>query len=153
LIDDAAAELSKDFVNEDFNFNQRVLRGTKEIKPRWRRVITSTDGAMGEALGKLYVADYFPPEAKARALEMINNLKAALADRIRTLDWMDEPTKQEALKKLAATIQVIERFGTISQRDNFVRQAVSLERGEGQFGITRAVIHEQDALAGAGHGR
>src|SRR6266513_1646450 len=102
LIDDAAAELSKDFVNEDFNFNQGVLRGTKEIKPRWKRVVASTNGALGEALGKLYVADYFPPEAKARALEMINNLKAALADRIKTLDWMDEPTKQEALKKLAA---------------------------------------------------
>ena len=84
LIDDAAAELSKDFVNEDFNFNQGVLRGTKEIKPRWKRVVASTDGALGEALGKLYVADYFPPEAKARALEMINNLKAALADRIKT---------------------------------------------------------------------
>src|SRR5439155_1595287 len=55
-----------------------------------------------EALGKLYVADYFPPEAKARALELVNNLKAALSDRIKTLDWMDEPTKQEALKKLAA---------------------------------------------------
>src|SRR5216110_1829390 len=102
LIDDAAAELSRDFVNEDFNFNQGVLRGTKEIKPRWKRVVASTNGALGEALGKLYVADYFPPEAKARALEMINNLKAALADRIKTLDWMDEPTKQEALKKLAA---------------------------------------------------
>src|SRR6266436_4308965 len=102
LIDDAAAELSKDFVNEDFNFNQGVLRGTKEIKPRWKRVVASTNGALGEALGKLYVADYFPPEAKARALEMINNLKAALADRIKTVDWMDEPTKQEALKKLAA---------------------------------------------------
>jgi predicted metalloendopeptidase len=102
LIDDAAAELSKDFVTEDFNFNQGVLRGTKEIKPRWKRVVASTDGALGEALGKLYVADYFPPEAKARALEMVNNLKAALADRIKTLEWMDEPTKQEALKKLAA---------------------------------------------------
>jgi putative endopeptidase len=102
LIDDAAAELSKDFVNEDFNFNQGVLRGTKEIKPRWKRVVGSTNGALGEALGKLYVADYFPPEAKARALEMINNLKAALADRIKTVDWMDEPTKQQALKKLAA---------------------------------------------------
>ena len=101
LINDAAEDLSKDFVNEDFNFNQGVLRGTKEIKPRWKRVVASTDGALGEALGKLYVADYFPPEAKARALEMINNLKAALADRIKTLDWMDEPTKQEALKKLA----------------------------------------------------
>jgi predicted metalloendopeptidase len=102
LINAAAAELSNDFVNEDFNFNQGVLRGTKEIKPRWKRVVASTDGALGEALGKLYVADYFPPEAKARALEMINNLKAALTDRIKTLDWMDEPTKQQALKKLAA---------------------------------------------------
>jgi len=102
LINDAAAELSKDFVSEDFNFNLGVLRGTKEIKPRWKRVVASTDGALGEALGKLYVAEYFPPEAKARALEMITDLKAALADRIKTLDWMDEPTKQEALKKLAA---------------------------------------------------
>jgi len=102
LINAAASELSKDFVNEDFNFNDATLHGTKQIKPRWKRVVISTDEAIGEALGKLYVADYFPPEAKARALELINNLKAALSDRIKTLEWMDEPTKQEALKKLAA---------------------------------------------------
>jgi putative endopeptidase len=102
LINAAAAELSKDFVDEDFNFNEMTLRGTKQIKPRWKRVVTSTDAEIGEALGKLYVADYFPPEAKARALELINNLKEALSDRIKTLEWMDGPTKQEALKKLAA---------------------------------------------------
>jgi len=102
LIDAAAAELSKDFVDEDFNFKERVLRGTQEIKPRWKRVIASTDDAIGEALGKLYVAFDFPPQAKARALELVNNLKEALSDRIKTLEWMDEPTKQEALKKLAA---------------------------------------------------
>jgi len=102
LINAAAEDLPNDFVNEDFNFSQAVLRGTKQIKPRWKRVVASTDEALGEALGKLYVAENFPPEAKGRALEMINNLKAALADRIKTLDWMDEPTKQEALKKLAA---------------------------------------------------
>jgi putative endopeptidase len=102
LINAAAEELSKDFVDEDFNFNERTLRGTEKIKPRWKRVISSTDDAIGEALGKLYVAFYFPPEAKARALELVNNLKEALADRIKTLEWMDEPTKQEALKKLAA---------------------------------------------------
>ena len=102
LIDAAAQELSKDFVDEDFNFKQRILRGTEKIKPRWKRVIAATDEAIGEALGKLYVAFYFPPGAKARALELINNLKEALADRIKTLDWMDEPTKREALKKLAA---------------------------------------------------
>src|SRR6266480_6113868 len=102
LINAAAEDLSKDFVNEDFNFSGGVLRGTKKIKSRWKRVVASTDEALGEALGKLYVAEYFPPEAKARAMEMINNLKAALADRIKTLEWMDEPTKQQALKKLDA---------------------------------------------------
>jgi predicted metalloendopeptidase len=102
LINATAAELSNDFVNENFNFNDRILQGTEQIKPRWKRVVASTDGAIGEALGKLYVAFYFPPEAKARALELVNNLKEALADRIKTLDWMDEPTKKEALKKLAA---------------------------------------------------
>ena len=91
------------FVNENF----RLLRNNsdaarKQIKPRWKRVVTKTDEELGEALGKLYVADHFPPEAKARALEMVNNLKEALADRIKSLDWMDEPTKEEALKKLAA---------------------------------------------------
>ncbi len=102
LVNATTAELSKDFVDEDFNFKERVLRGTQQIKPRWKRVIASTDDAIGEALGKLYVAFDFPPQAKARALELVNNLKEALSDRIKTLEWMDEPTKQEALKKLAA---------------------------------------------------
>ena len=102
LIEAAAPYLSKDFVDEEFDFNERTLRGTQQIKPRWERVITSEDGEIGEALGKLYVGFYFPPEAKARALELVNNLKEALADRIKTLEWMDEPTKQQALKKLAA---------------------------------------------------
>ncbi|MEY2495841.1 MAG: putative endopeptidase [Verrucomicrobiota bacterium] len=102
LIRDMAPMLSSDFVNESFRFYEATLRGTKQIKPRWKRVVTKADEELGEALGKLYVAEKFPPEAKARALEMVNNIKEALADRIKTLDWMDEPTKQEALKKLAA---------------------------------------------------
>src|SRR5256714_2948242 len=102
LINAAASALSSDFVNEDFNFNETTLRGTKQIKPRWKRVVISEDGEIGEALGKLYVAEYFPPAAKARALELIGNLKEALADRIKTLEWMDEATKKAALDKLAA---------------------------------------------------
>ncbi len=102
LINDAAPALSSDFVNEDFNFKETTMRGTKQIKPRWKRVIKSEDGEIGETIGKLYVNQYFPPAAKARALELINNLKEALADRIKTLDWMDEPTKKAALEKLAA---------------------------------------------------
>jgi len=102
VVNAAAGELSDDIVNENYQFNDVTLRGVKQLKPRWKRVVTSTDSAIGEALGKLYVAEYFPPQAKARALELVNNLKAALADRIKTLEWMDEPTKQEALKKLSA---------------------------------------------------
>jgi putative endopeptidase len=102
LIHAMAPALSQDFVDENFTFFSKTLTGAQQLKPRWKRVVTATDGVLGEALGKLYVADHFPPEAKARALEMVNNLKEALAERIKTLDWMDEPTKQEALKKLAA---------------------------------------------------
>src|SRR6266581_3132513 len=102
LINATAPYLSKDFVDENFDFNERILRGTQQDKPRWKRVVISEDGDIGEALGKLYVGFYFPPAAKERALELVNNLKEAVADRIKTLDWMDEPTKQEALKNLAA---------------------------------------------------
>jgi predicted metalloendopeptidase len=102
LLHGFAETLSNDFVTENFNFFSKTLTGAQEQKPRWKRVVAKTDTALGESLGKLYVADNFPPEAKARALEMVNNLKEALADRIKTLEWMDEPTKQEALKKLAA---------------------------------------------------
>jgi putative endopeptidase len=102
LINAAASALSNNFVNEDFNFKETILRGTPKIKPRWKRVVTSEDGEIGEALGKLYVNEYFPPASKARAMELINNLKEALADRIKSLEWMDEPTKQKALEKLAA---------------------------------------------------
>ena len=102
LLHGMAGSLSKDFVEEDFNFFSKTLTGAQQLKPRWKRVVAKTDEELGESLGKLYVADYFPPEAKARALEMVNNLKEALADRIKTLEWMDDATKQEALKKLAA---------------------------------------------------
>src|SRR6059058_1684026 len=102
LVHATAAELSADFVNENFNFYETTLRGTQQIKPRWKRVVASTDNSIGEALGKLYVADYFPPESKARILDLVNNLRSALADRIKTLEWMDNATKEAALKKLAA---------------------------------------------------
>jgi len=102
LVHAAAPTLSQDLVDENFAFYGKTLTGTEKLKPRWKRVVSTIDNEVGEALGKLYVADHFPPEAKQRALEMVSNLKEALADRIKTNDWMDEPTKKEALKKLAA---------------------------------------------------
>ncbi len=102
LISSAAPTLAKEFVEENFAFYGKTLTGAEKLKPRWKRVVTVVDNEIGEALGKLYVADHFPPEAKTRALEMVNNLKEALADKIKTNDWMDEPTKKQALEKLSA---------------------------------------------------
>jgi putative endopeptidase len=102
LVHAAATELSKDFVDENFRFYGTTLTGAKQLKPRWKRVVASTDEALGEALGKLYVADYFPPESKARMIELVRNVQEAMADSIKSRDWMDDATKQEALKKLAS---------------------------------------------------
>jgi putative endopeptidase len=102
LIDAAAPSLSSKFVEENFNFNGRVLQGTKEILPRWKRCVQATDRNLGEALGQLYVKEYFPPEAKAAAQEMVHNLIAALHDDLETLPWMGEETRKAALAKLAA---------------------------------------------------
>ncbi|MFN2507523.1 MAG: M13 family metallopeptidase [Chthoniobacterales bacterium] len=102
LIKAVAAELSSAFVNEQFRFFGQTLTGAEKLKERWKRVVESTDASIGEALGKLYVADNFPPESKARMLELVKNVQEAMADSIKTRDWMDDATKQEALKKLAA---------------------------------------------------
>jgi putative endopeptidase len=96
----AAPELPKRFVDEDFEFYGKVLTGTPENEPRWKRCVRATDAGLGFALGKAYVKDYFPPEAKARADAMVKNLIAALREDLKTLPWMGEATRQQALLKL-----------------------------------------------------
>jgi len=100
LVDDMSPRLSSAFVNEYFDFYDRTLSGVKEMKPRWKRVLTATDRALGDALGKLFVDKYFPAEAKQRVTEMVNNLIAAYKERIKSRDWMSDSTKQQALAKL-----------------------------------------------------
>ena len=102
LLHASAPGLPEQFVNENFDFYERKLSGTKEILPRWKRCVQSTDRNLGEALGMVYVDKYFPPAAKARAKEMVNNLIAALRDDIPSLSWMSPETKKEALAKLEA---------------------------------------------------
>jgi putative endopeptidase len=102
LVNSTAAYLSDPFVDENFNFNGRVLQGTKELLPRWKRCVSATDRQLGEALGQIYAQKYFPPEAKARALDMVNHLTEALHDDLQTLPWMGPATRQQALAKLAA---------------------------------------------------
>ncbi len=95
----AAPALARPFEEEAFRFYSTVLRGTPQMEPRWQRAARATDGALGEALGQLYVAKHYPPEAKARMDEMIANIKNVMRDRLVTLEWMSEGTRQKALAK------------------------------------------------------
>ncbi|MEQ8424521.1 MAG: M13 family metallopeptidase, partial [Cyclobacteriaceae bacterium] len=97
----AAPFLNHAVVNETFEFNGKYLQGTEKLRPRWKRVLGVTDNFLGEAIGQLYVDKAFPPEAKEKALEMVENIKLAMADRIKQLDWMSDSTKRMALSKLS----------------------------------------------------
>jgi len=101
VLNAAASSLSAPFVQEDFAFYQQYLQGATEMKPRWKRCVEATDGALGEALGKKYVEKTFSPEAKARMQEMVKNILLALHDDILTVTWMSDATKQKALEKLS----------------------------------------------------
>jgi putative endopeptidase len=101
LLRSAAGALPKAYVDETFRFSQ-VLGGAKTQTVRWKRMLAATDATLGEAFGQLYVDEAFPPAAKAKALEMVANVKESMADHIRTNTWMSPATKEEALKKLGA---------------------------------------------------
>ena len=100
LIHDNAPYLSEPFVSENFAFYGRTLSGTPRITDRWRRVLDTLNGSVGEALGQLYVARAFPPGAKASAVALVGNIRAALRARVEGLEWMDGPTRAAALRKL-----------------------------------------------------
>jgi putative endopeptidase len=93
--------LSANFVQENFEFYRKYLRGAKEMQPRWRRCVQYTDYNLGEALGQVYVRRVFSPELKASTLDMVDRIEVAMGQRIRQLDWMGPETKQQALAKLA----------------------------------------------------
>ncbi|MGH7226900.1 MAG: M13-type metalloendopeptidase, partial [Gemmataceae bacterium] len=101
LISNASPALSQAFQDNQFDFYNKTLAGQPEQKARWKRVVGGVNGAMGMGLGELYVAKYFPPEAKARAEQLISNIRASLKHRIENLDWMGKETKQKAIEKLA----------------------------------------------------
>jgi putative endopeptidase len=100
-LEDAAGYLPKRFVDEHFAFYGTALSGTPQLKPRWERAVAATNGALGEAVGKIYVEHYFSPQEKARAETMVHNLLAAFSARIDALEWMAPATKEKAKAKLA----------------------------------------------------
>jgi len=101
LVDNAAPMLSDRFVQARFAFRNHDLAGQPELQPRWKRGVAFVDGAVGEAVGRLYVARYFTPEAKAKIDDLVNNLKLALHDRIEHATWMSPETKAKAELKLS----------------------------------------------------
>jgi len=107
IINSAASYLSSDFEDAHFNFYGKSLSGQKEMKARWKRILNVTNGAVGEAVGKLYVEKYFPQEAKDRMIKLVENLRTSFEGRINNLEWMSKETKEKAIAKLAGiTVKV-----------------------------------------------
>jgi predicted metalloendopeptidase len=100
-VSDAAPYLSKAFVDENFAFYGKTLNGIQENRPRWKRGVEATEGALGEAIGKVYVTKHFPPENKARMEALVANLRTAYGQSIESLSWMSAETKVKAKEKLA----------------------------------------------------
>ena len=101
-INAAASYLSDEFQQASFDFYGKVMSGQQEQKPRWKRAMSVPNGTLGEAVGEMYVAKYFPAEDKARMTELVKNLQKALSQHIAALDWMSDATKARAQEKLSA---------------------------------------------------
>jgi predicted metalloendopeptidase len=137
LIHDSAPFLAAAIADENFRFYSTTVRGTGEQLPRWRRVAMAVDASIGDALGQLYVAEYFPPAAKARVLKLVEDLRAALAERIQALAWMDAPTKAKAQAKLAAFSV---KMGYPDKWKDYA--GVRIERGPYVLNVMRASAYE-----------
>ncbi len=102
VINSSAGFLSDDFLNASFDFYGKTLSGKQELRPRWKRSVDAVNGAVGEAVGQMYVEKHFPPAAKERMLKLVKNLQTALGERINNLSWMGDSTKVKAQEKLSA---------------------------------------------------
>lgn len=107
LLNASAARLNAAVETESFAFFGKVLRGQPDQEPRWQRAARAIDSHVGEALGELFVAKYFPPEARARMLELVGNVKAVFQDRLKKLEWMTDATRAKALAKFDRFTQKI----------------------------------------------
>ena len=140
----SAMFLSKPFVDENFNFYSRTLRGAKEQRLRWKLMVDNTSNFLDEPLGQIYVAKHFPPEAKAQAMELITDLKSALKVRLENLDWMSAETKKQALEKFATFTPKIgfpeswRDFSSVAiKRDDFYGNAERIAEFNRRFNLNK----------------
>ena len=129
---------------ESFHFYATILRGVKEPKPRWKRVVQQTDGSLGELIGQVYVAEYLPKGTKEKLLEIGNAIKTVYSERIKNLDWMSQPTKLKALEKLNKIIMKVgypDKWKDMSSlqidRSSFVRNVMNTNRWEMNYIISK----------------
>lgn len=101
VVDQASPYLSKAFVDARFDFRGKTLRGQPENRPRWNRGVALVDGQLGEVLAQEYVRLHFPASSKAQMETLVGNIRAAMTERLKTLDWMSEPTREQALYKMS----------------------------------------------------
>jgi len=137
LIHNVAPYLSEPFVQENFHFYSEILTGTTKNLPRWKRVVTEVDGDIGEDLGQLYVAQYFPPEAKQKVLKLVADLRAALGADLATLPWMDDATRAKAIDKLDA---ITVKMGYPDTWRDY--SALAIDRGPYVLNVLRANAFE-----------
>jgi putative endopeptidase len=130
--------------NEMFSFYSTVLRGVKEPKPRWKRVVMQTDGSLGELIGQVYVTEYLPKGTKEKLLEIGNAIKTVYADRMKNLDWMSEATKKKAIEKLNAVIMKVgypDKWKDLSSmqidRSSYVRNVMNANKWEFNYMISK----------------
>ncbi|HEY1053792.1 MAG TPA: M13 family metallopeptidase, partial [Emticicia sp.] len=131
FISSFASELSSPFAKENFHFYRTVLRGVKEMKPRWKRVLDSEEQLLGDALGQLFVKNYYSEKTKKRYEELVKNIFSTYKDRIEKLDWMSDSTKKKALLKLSTVMPKVsypdkwKDFSTLDiKRDSYVQNII-----------------------------
>ncbi|MEI6888254.1 MAG: M13 family metallopeptidase [Bacteroidales bacterium] len=129
---------------ESFSFYSTVLRGVKEPKPRWKRVVEQTDQSLGELLGQVYVAEYLPKGTKEKLLEIGKAIMDVYPERIKNLDWMSDATKQKALKKLGTVILKVgypDKWKDLSSlqfdRSSYVKNAMNANKWEFAYNISK----------------
>ena len=142
LLEGVAAYMDDKTYMEDFSFYSTTLRGVKEPKPRWKRVVEVTDGQLGELIGQVYVTEYLPKGTKEKLVEIGNAIKTVFAERIKALDWMSTTTKEKALKKLHAVIMKVgypDKWKDLSalqtDRSSYVKNVMNANKWEFNYMI------------------
>ncbi|RYG03518.1 MAG: M13 family peptidase, partial [Chitinophagaceae bacterium] len=144
FINDFASEISSPFAKEHFYFYRTVLRGVKEMKPRWKRVLDAEENLLGDALGQLFVKNYYSEKTKKRYEELVQNIFSTYKERIEKLDWMSDSTKKKALLKLSTVAPKVsfpdkwKDFSSLAiKRDSYVQNVIRANQWWYEYNVNK----------------